>query len=117
MAKLFANSGNPDQMPHFVPSELGLHCINHPLVVSRLKWVNVDYIPITMKYVPKISLNICFLELLKEFQRNSKTSLNQPQFMSHPCLSHWRFIMFVHAYFMFVHNSVNVFRNPVKTTA
>ena len=72
MAKLFVNRGNSDQMPHFVSSELDLHCTNYPLVVSRLKWVNVDYIPITMKYqyVLKIYLNICFLELLKEFQRN-----------------------------------------------
>ena len=27
MAKLFANSGDPDQMPHFVASDLGLHCL------------------------------------------------------------------------------------------
>ena len=26
-AKLFANSGDPDQMPHSVASELGLHCL------------------------------------------------------------------------------------------
>ena len=25
MAKLFANSGDPDQMPYFVASDLGLH--------------------------------------------------------------------------------------------
>ena len=27
MAKLFANSGDPDQMPHSVASDLGLHCL------------------------------------------------------------------------------------------
>ena len=27
MAKLFANSGDPDQMPRSVASDLGLHCL------------------------------------------------------------------------------------------
>ena len=41
MAKLFANSADPDQMPHSAASDLGLHdfpvtCIG----VSRLQWVN-----------------------------------------------------------------------------
>ena len=27
MAKLFANRGDPDQMPHSVASDLGLHCL------------------------------------------------------------------------------------------
>ena len=27
MAKLFANSGNPDQLPHSAASDLGLHCL------------------------------------------------------------------------------------------
>ena len=27
MAKLFANSGDPDQMPDSVASDLGLHCL------------------------------------------------------------------------------------------
>ena len=39
-AKLFANSKDPDQMPHSAASDLGLHClpITH-LGVSRLQWV------------------------------------------------------------------------------
>ena len=36
----------------------------------------------------KISLNICFLELLEEFHRVSKTSLNHPGWTSHLCSSH-----------------------------
>ena len=40
MDKLFANSGDPDQMPHFAASDLGLHCLLR-LVVSRLKRVKV----------------------------------------------------------------------------
>ena len=41
MAKLFANSGNPDQTPHFAVSDLGLHCLPITLLwVFRLQWVN-----------------------------------------------------------------------------
>ena len=42
MAKLFANSGGPDQMPRSASSDLGLHClpITH-LRVSQLQWVNL----------------------------------------------------------------------------
>ena len=40
MANLFANSGDPDQMPHSAASDLGLHCLPITLLrVSRLQWV------------------------------------------------------------------------------
>ena len=40
MAKLFANSGDPDQTPRSAASDLGLHCLPSTLLgVSRLKWV------------------------------------------------------------------------------
>ena len=40
MAKLFANSDDPDQMPHSAASDLGLQCLPiTPLGVSRLQWV------------------------------------------------------------------------------
>ena len=40
MVELFSNSGDPDQMPHFVASDLGLHCLPNTLLgVSRLQWV------------------------------------------------------------------------------
>ena len=40
MAKLFANSEDPDQMPHSAVSDLGLHCLPITLLrVSRLQWV------------------------------------------------------------------------------
>ena len=40
MAKLFANSGYPDQMPHSEASDLGLHCLPITLLrVSLLQWV------------------------------------------------------------------------------
>ena len=41
MVKLFANNGDPDQMLHFVASDLGLHCLpNTHLWVSSLQLVN-----------------------------------------------------------------------------
>ena len=40
MAKLFANSGDPDQMLHSAASDLGLHCLLITLLrVSSLQWV------------------------------------------------------------------------------
>ena len=41
MAKVFANSGDPDQTPRFAASDLGLHCLTFTLLgVSRERWVN-----------------------------------------------------------------------------
>ena len=37
MAKLFANSGDPDQMPHSAASDLGLHCL--PITLSQVSWL------------------------------------------------------------------------------
>ena len=40
MAKLFANSGGPDQTPRSAASDLGLHCLPITFLrVSRLYWV------------------------------------------------------------------------------
>ena len=42
MAKLFANSGDLDQTPRSVASDLGLHCLTITLLgVSRLQWVKI----------------------------------------------------------------------------
>ena len=42
MAKLFANSGDPDRTPRSAVSDLGLHCLPITLLqVSPLQWVNV----------------------------------------------------------------------------
>ena len=40
---LLANSGDPDQMPHYVASDLGLHCLPmYPFLgFSRQQWVKV----------------------------------------------------------------------------
>ena len=44
MAKLFANSGDPDQTPRSAASDLGLHCLPVTLLrVSRLQWVKLYY--------------------------------------------------------------------------
>ena len=38
---LLAYNVNPDQMPHYVASDLGLHCLPMTLLlVSRSEWVN-----------------------------------------------------------------------------
>ena len=40
MVELFANSGDPDQTPHSVASDLGLHCLAITLLgASKLQWV------------------------------------------------------------------------------
>ena len=40
MVKLFANSGDSDQMPHSAASDLGLHCFPSTLLgVTRIQWV------------------------------------------------------------------------------
>ena len=45
MAKLFANSEDPDQTPHSAASDLGLHCLPITLLgVSRLQWVNLYWV-------------------------------------------------------------------------
>ena len=44
MVELFANSGDPDQMPHSVVFDLGLHCWPITLLrVSRLQWIKHDF--------------------------------------------------------------------------
>ena len=61
MAKLFANSGDPDQTLHSAASDLGLHCLPITLLrVSRLQWVILE----SYMYgkCPKI-LNTLFLYL------------------------------------------------------
>ena len=62
MAKLFANSGDPDQMPHSAASDLGLHCLSITLLqVSRLQWVKESFkvfgilCKISVDYVAKAS--------------------------------------------------------------
>ena len=40
--ELFANNGDPDQMPHSAASDLDLQCLQITLQgVSRLQWINM----------------------------------------------------------------------------
>ena len=87
MTKLFANSGDPDQMPHSAASDLGLHCLSITiLLVSRLhgnliefhqKWnqpINSQNFlgkfdskfTISFLYSPKAGIDILFLFPPKE---------------------------------------------------
>ena len=43
MVELFANSGDPDQTPHSVASDLGLHCCQLSFLgICRLQWAKID---------------------------------------------------------------------------
>ena len=66
MVKLFANSGDPDQMPHSVASDLGLHCL--PIThaeVSRLQWVKLK--------IARKKTNMQFLKGLDVQETNRKS--------------------------------------------
>ena len=56
MAKLFANSGDPDQMPHSAESDLGLHCLPITLLwVSQLQWINFIYFQVLMHRTSQVA--------------------------------------------------------------
>ena len=43
IAKLFANSGDPDQMPQNAASDMGLHCLQISFLrISRIKWTKFE---------------------------------------------------------------------------
>ena len=45
MVELFAKRGDPDQLPHVVASDLGLHCLPITLLgISRLQWVESNFL-------------------------------------------------------------------------
>ena len=45
MVELFANSRDPDQMPHSAASDLGLHCLPVTLLgITRLQWINRSFV-------------------------------------------------------------------------
>ena len=63
MIELFANSGDPDQMPHSAASDLGLLCLPFThLGVSSLQWANqTTLIGKNLIRIKLLSLNICKL--------------------------------------------------------
>ena len=73
MAKLFANSGDPDQILHAMASDLGLHCLPVTLLrVSRLQLVNFIHIFVTSQH--KINM---FSRLLLQFKGDLKLLFNE----------------------------------------
>ena len=63
MVELFANSADPDQMPHSAASNLGLHCLPVNLLgVSRLQWVNGNICCGYSLEAPLMSTTTCFHE-------------------------------------------------------
>ena len=59
MVELFANSGDPDQTPRSVASDLGLHCLPvTPLGVSRLQWVNGYFCSSHLKSSAQLMLSV-----------------------------------------------------------
>ena len=82
MAKLFANSGDPDQTLCSAASDLGQHCLPvTPLGVSRLQWVNTGYLSFlstlfnTLEYFVKC--DILYLEKWNTGPDNKKTSFKK----------------------------------------
>ena len=60
MAKLFADSGDPDQTPSSAASDLGLHCLPSTLLrVSRLQWVKGN------EFTSRDNCQYCFTSLLR----------------------------------------------------
>ena len=63
MAKPFANTGDPDQMPQNVASDLGLQYLPITLLgVSRLQW-DKDLVPEKVLFQPKMYWYIFCLSL------------------------------------------------------
>ena len=68
MVKLFANSGDPDQMPHSAASDLGLHCL-----------------PVTCLGVSSLqSVRNCQIKSLKLHAHIPSTGLKSADFQTNP---------------------------------
>ena len=54
---LLANNVDPDQMPHYVVSDLGLHCLPMTLLqVSRSEWVKIPKLKI-VKFANSVAMD------------------------------------------------------------
>ena len=57
MIELFANSGDPDQMPHSTVSDLGLHCFSFThLGVSSPQWFKLHNSLFFLLTIPRLFL-------------------------------------------------------------
>ena len=60
MVDLFANSEDPDHMPHSVASDLGLHCLPVTrLGVSGLRWVNASVLSVCLPICQSLHSCLC----------------------------------------------------------
>ena len=60
MAEVFDNSEDPDQTPHSVAYDLGLHCLPITLLgVSQLQWVKKNIIHQIPRYLELGNSNSC----------------------------------------------------------
>ena len=68
MVEPFENNGDPDQMPHSVTSDLGLHCLAITLLgVSKLQWVNRIFFSYSLVINRRQEDKINFYSLSKAF--------------------------------------------------
>ena len=89
MAKLFANHGDPDQMPHSAASDLGLHCLPITLLrFPRLQWVNL-YHSGQIQQLTNLRYFFCFSQKIV-FGISSKLSLRKTVCMKCPTLFPWK---------------------------
>ena len=65
MVELSANSGDPDQMPHSVASDLGLHCL--PITLS---WIDMPSGLSRQEMTICMNLKACFMEKIREVFQN-----------------------------------------------
>ena len=86
-----ANNVDPDQMPYYVASDLGLHCLSviNLLQVSRKEWVKISLIAYLNPPESLINLLQTFLSVLIQIWQSSLTirHFKQKMFL-HPILFH-----------------------------
>ena len=84
MAKLFANSGDPDQTPRSAASDLGLHCLPITLLrVSRLQWVKDEYFMIILGYFFFFYFSIKPYVVLQKIIPEILPNTVEPQWLEH----------------------------------
>ena len=90
MVELFANSGDPDQMPHFAASDLNLHFLPITLLgVSRLHWVNSEILLYIMReYGGAHWIDLLYRIYSKSFDRQALANSEDPDEMPQNAASH-----------------------------
>ena len=72
MAKLFANSEDPDQTPCSMGSDLGLHCLHSTLLrVSWVQWVKYD-LPVSL-HISAVGLEFTRIHSEYKFIQDKQT--------------------------------------------